>query len=73
MASSASSSLEIASTTDNQKWQYGRQNRDYVYLSLEMTDSIEIPSANLWYSTIASSMKVSLGDCFNDLLPEMAK
>ena len=35
----------IATTTDNRKWQYGRQNRKYLYLW--NCDGMESPTANL--------------------------
>jgi len=36
------------------------------------TDSIEIPTANPGFSTMASPNKVSLSDCDNDQQPEIA-
>jgi len=42
------------------------------YISESMADMIKIPTANLGFSTTASSKKVSLGDSNNDWQPEMA-
>ena len=42
------------------------------YTNGTTTDSIEIPTANPGFSTMASPNKVSLSDCDNDRKPEMA-
>jgi len=42
------------------------------YISDSMTDIITIPTANLGFSTMASSQKVSTSDCNIEREPEMA-
>jgi len=42
-----------------------------ISISETMTDSVEIPTANWRYSTMASSIKLSPSDCDNDGQPEM--
>jgi len=42
------------------------------YISESMIDIIKITTANLWFSTTASSKKMSLGDSNNNRQPEMA-
>jgi len=42
------------------------------YISKRMTDIIKIPTANLGFSTSASSKKMPLGNSNNDWQPEMA-
>ena len=43
------------------------------YISESVKDSIEMPTANLRFSTIQSSKKVPASDCKNDRQPEMAR
>jgi len=40
--------------------------------SLKLWDMIEIPTANLWFSTTPSSKKLSSGECESDRQSEMA-
>jgi len=42
------------------------------YISGSMTNIVEIPTANLTFSTTANMKRVSLGDFNNDRQPEMA-
>jgi len=42
------------------------------YISGNMIDGVEIPTANLWFSTVTSYEKVPPDDCDDDRQPEIA-
>jgi len=48
--------------TDNRKWQYGHQNRKYIHLGT-IPDRMRVPTANMGFSTMPSSKKLTPDDC----------
>jgi len=61
----------IATTTDNQKWQNGHQNRKYLY-NWNYGREDDSSNANYGFSTTPSSQKLTVGDGNDDRQPEIA-